>query len=476
MRLASRIFLTTALVIVVLVAVAAWSLVAMDQLIAANREIVTRMVPALRLESGLQESVLSLLRLDTRYAVLHDEAYRTLWKTRAERARADLGAIRPLLPSVAEVKWHRKAMVAFDEYRRRVEAQHAQDDDEHRGGAGDDGIRVAGARLQHSLDRLQHATYALLDRSQRAAGRLEQRTWRAITTALPATVLFVLFTAALLALRLTRSLARLSGATSELASGSFHPVAVSGRDEIATLATAFNQMAERLREVDRLKEEFFSHISHELRTPLTAVREATQLLRDEVPGALAPKQARLVDIIGDNTERVLRLVNQILDLARLQAGLLGIDRRPVDLTRVVHRAVDQVRPQAEARQVALDTNGAAPSEVLGDEERLQQLVMNLVGNAIRFTPAGGAVWLRIAQRPGDVELVVEDTGPGIPADALPRVFDRFWQARGTRGGTGLGLAIVKSIAELHGGRVHAESSDGRGSRFVVHLPAADQIA
>ena len=476
MKLASRIFLTTALVIVVLVAVAGWSLVAMDELIAANREIVTRMVPALRLESALQESVLSLLRLDTRYAVLRDTAYRALWNTRAERAEADLQALRPLLLSPAEVKRHVKAGAAFAVYRRRVEAHHAQLGDGRGPTAADEaGIRLAGARMQHSLDRLQGATYALLDRSQRSAARLERRTWRAIATVLPATAMILLLAAGLLALRLTRSLARLSAATTEVAAGSFaQPVGVRGRDEIATLAKAFNHMAERLREVDRLKEEFFSHISHELRTPLTAVREAVGLLRDGVPGALTAKQARLVEITGENTERVLRLVNQILDLSRLQAGLLPIDRRPIDLVRVVQRALEQVRPQAEARKLALDGDGtAARAEVVGDEERLLQLVLNLVGNAIRFTPEGGAVRLRVERCDGTVELAVEDTGPGIPPDALGRIFDRYWQARGTRGGTGLGLAIVKSIAELHGGQVHAESRDGEGSRFVVRLPAAE---
>jgi signal transduction histidine kinase len=478
-RLASRIFLATALVTAVLVAVAVWSLVAMDELVTANRQIVTRTVPAIRLETALHESMTALVRLETRYAVLRDAAYQALWSARIERSARDLEALGPLLVTRVEMKRHLKAKAAFARYRRVVEAQHARLGEVHepiRLVASE--VRRAAERARRSLQHLQAATFVALGRAERQAARLEQRTRSAVASALPATVIVALFAAAWLARRLTRSLADVSAATREVAEGSFaHPVVVRGRDEIATLAESFNRMAERLREVDRLKEEFFSHISHELRTPLTAVREAVHLLQDGVPGPLAPRQARLVDITGDNTERVLRLVNQILDLSRLQAGLLGLDRRPVDLPRVVQRAVEQVRPHADARGLVLESNGTGVGgAVIGDEERLLQVVLNLVGNAIRFTPAGGAVRLHVSEESDDVELSVEDTGPGIPPDALPRIFDRYWQARGTRGGSGLGLAIVKSIVELHGGRVRAESVDGQGSRFVVRLPRLGRAA
>jgi two-component system sensor histidine kinase GlrK len=479
MRLASRIFLTTALVTAVLVAVAGWSLVAMDELVTANRQIVTHTVPAIRLETTLHESMATLVRLETRYAVLRDAAYRELWSARIERTTRDLDALRPLLVTRVEVKRHVKAQAAFARYHQVVEMQHAGLGDVH------DPIRLVGSdvrraaeRARRSVQHLQGATFVALDRAERQAAQLEQRTRSAVASALPATVMLTLFAAFWLARRLTRSLADVSAATREVAEGSFaHPVVVRGRDEIASLADSFNRMAERLREVDRLKEEFFSHISHELRTPLTAVREAVHLLQDGVPGPLEPRQARLVDIIGGNTERVLRLVNQILDLSKLQAGLLGLDRRPVDLPRVVQRALEQVRPHADARGLVLESNGTGiAGAVIGDEERLLQVVLNLIGNAIRFTPTGGAVRLHVSEGSDDVELSVEDTGPGIAPDALPRIFDRYWQARGTRGGSGLGLAIVKSIVELHGGRVRAESVDGQGSRFVVQLPRLERAA
>ncbi|TMB56161.1 MAG: HAMP domain-containing histidine kinase [Deltaproteobacteria bacterium] len=474
MRLASRIFLAISVVILVLVVVAGWSLLAMNQIVALNRSLVTQTAPALRLEAALRESMPALVRLETRYAILHDAGYESLWKARAARVSQDFDRLRGLLLTRQETKLHLKAVAEFAMYQSLVGSLGSGVD---RRTAAVSGLepRLAATRSERALDRLQDATRASLEHSEQRARRLERRTWHAVMIALPASVVLALLGAGVIAVRMTRSLRRLSVATTQVVEGSFvAPVGVEGRDEIGRLAQAFNRMGERLREADRMKEEFFSHISHELRTPLTSVREAATLLRDEVPGVLAPKQARLVEIIAASTDRVLRLVNEILELSRLRAGLLAIDRRNVDIGNLVHRALEQVRPQAEARGLRMESNGAIDgARVLGDEERLLQVLVNLLGNAIKFTPPGGAVRLGVTAGTDRVEVAVEDTGVGIPPEALPRVFERYWQARGTRAGTGLGLAIVKSIVEMHGGRVQAHSSEGKGSRFVVQLPRAE---
>ena len=474
MRLASRIFLAISVVILVLVVVAGWSLLAMNQIVALNRSLVTQTAPALRLEAALRESMPALVRLETRYAILHDAGYESLWKARAARVSQDFDRLHGLLLTRQETKLHLKAVAEFAMYQSLVGSLGSGVD---RRTAAVSGLepRLAATRSERALDRLQDATRASLEHSEQRARRLERRTWHAVMIALPASVVLALLGAGVVAVRMTRSLRRLSVATTQVVEGSFvAPVGVEGRDEIGRLAQAFNRMGERLREADRMKEEFFSHISHELRTPLTSVREAATLLRDEVPGVLAPKQARLVEIIAASTDRVLRLVNEILELSRLRAGLLAIDRRNVDIGNLVHRALEQVRPQAEARGLRMESDGAIDgARVLGDEERLLQVLVNLLGNAIKFTPPGGAVRLGVTAGTDRVEVAVEDTGVGIPPEALPRVFERYWQARGTRAGTGLGLAIVKSIVEMHGGRVQAHSSEGKGSRFVVQLPRAE---
>ena len=473
MGLAAKIFLATSLVMLALVGIAAWSVRAVSELVGVNQAIITHSVPALRLETSLRESMGALVRLDARGAVLGDATYDMLWDARAERTARDLDRVGEFLATGEERKYHRKARVSLTAYRELAVAERRTVPGTARAAPSSGGAkRLAAVRTDAVLERLIEATYAALERARSEAGALELRTWRAVFTALPAAVIAGLAAAGLLAFGMTRSLRRLSAAAGEIAQGAFaRPVQVRGADEIGDLARAFNHMAERLGEIDRLKEEFFADISHELRTPLTAVREATNLLRDGVPGPLAPKQARLVEIAGASTDRVLGLVNRILDLSRLKAGLLAFDCRSVDLDRLVARALDELRPQAEARGLLLERNGERPAgTVLGDEERLLQVLVNLLGNAIKFTPSGGAVRVHSVDRGEEVEITVEDTGAGIPADALPRVFDRYWQAAGARGGSGLGLAIVKSIVQAHGGGVDAESREGAGSRFSVRLP------
>ncbi|HYR95322.1 MAG TPA: HAMP domain-containing sensor histidine kinase [Candidatus Binatus sp.] len=474
MGLAAKTFLATSLVMLALVAIAAWGVRAVSQLVGVNQAIITRSIPALRLETSLRESMGSLMRLEARGAVLRDARYEALWDARAERTARDLDRLRDLLATREERKYHRKARASLAAYRELAPAERGAAAPGGRGTAS----RGAAARAETAFERLTEATYAALEDARDDARRLELRTWRAVFTALPAAVLAGLAAAGLLAFGMTRSLRRLSVAAGEIAQGVFPgAVQVRGADEIGELARAFNHMAERLGEIDRLKEEFFADISHELRTPLTAVREATNLLQDEVPGPLAPKQARLVEIVGASTDRVLGLVNRILDLSRLKADLLAFDCRSVDLDRVVARALDELRPRAEARGLLLERNGDRPAgAVRGDEERLLQVLVNLVGNAIKFTPPGGAVRVHSVDRGEEVEITVEDTGAGIPADALPHVFDRYWQAAGARGGSGLGLAIVKSIVQAHGGGVRAESREGAGSRFSVRLPRGGAAA
>ena len=474
MRLASKMFLAASLVLVVLIGIAAWSVRAVSEFVAVQQKMVTRSVPALRLETSLRESMLALVRLETRHAVLHDPTYRLLWSERADQAGRAFEELEPHLATTEEFRHYRKSRVAFATYHRLASAAaEAEPATTKRPAATPPAeTRQAAARANVALGRLTDATYDGLQRLEAEARRLEQRMWNAVFTGLPLGVLAGLAGAGLLAYGMTRSLRRLAEGASRVAEGRFSvPVEVRSTDEIGELATAFNRMAEQLAKVDRMKEEFFAHISHELRTPLTAVREATNLLRDEIPGPLSPKQSRLVEIVRTSSERVLGLVNQILELSRLEAGLLAFDRRTVDLDGVLTRAIDELRPQAEAQGVALERNGSAPAgTVVGDDQRLIQVVVNLVANAIKYTSAGGVVRVQTEDRGADVEVIVEDTGAGIPPEILPRVFDRYCQGTGARGGSGLGLAIVKSIVQAHGGRVSAESTEGVGSRFHVVLP------
>lgn len=481
MHLGSKIFLACSLVIVVLLGIGAWSLAAVGRLVAVNREIGTRAVPAVRDAAAVHDAMSALARLESRFVVLGDARYAALWEERAERASADLERIGRLLLTRREREQLADAAGAFEEYRRIFAEERALLGSGQRPQAlqlAESQARPLTERVEASLNRLIDATHEAAQAAQFEAARLEARTWAGVLTALFAALGLALGSTALIAHRLTRSLRVLSAATASVAAGTLEePVRVDSRDEVAELAAAFNTMAARLRQLDVMKETFLATVSHELRSPLTSMREAAHLLREELPGGLNPKQARLVAIIEQSTERLLRLVTQILELSGLRAGMLALEPQRVELDRVVARAVDELRAQASDAGVALDLERVGRRfDYVGDHDRLVQVVVNLVSNALRFTPRGGRVTARVIDAGQEIEIQVEDTGIGIPATTLPHIFGWYQQGHQGKGGTGLGLAIVRELVEAHGGRVTVESQEGKGSRFTVLLPRRTEAA
>ena len=475
MRLASKIFLTSALVIIVLGGVAALSLRAIDRLVSANRDIVTRTVPALRLTAAAREAIEPLMRLESQAVVLGDPRYTTAWTARAAQVADDLERLVQYAQSSWEKQYLREASAAFDGYRRVVAQERALVQLGDRRGAvrlTDAEARVLAERVEERLGALMSATHTRVLAVEADAARVERRIWTSVLIALGAAVGLALLGAAFLAHRMTRSLDALSTAAAAVAAGKFRaPIPVRSRDEIGSLARSFNSMVGQLRRVEETRRDFFATVSHELRSPLTSIRGAAELLREGIPGPLTDKQKRLADIVSVSSGRLLRLVNQILEMSRLQAGLVELERSSLDLAELVDRAIEELHPLASEASVTLECERIGGSfTYCGDVERLHQVLVNLGANAIRFTEPGGRVVARVIDAGPEFELQMEDTGVGIPADALPHIFDAYRQAHRERGGTGLGLAIVRGIAEAHGGRVTVESREGKGSRFTVLLP------
>jgi len=230
-------------------------------------------------------------------------------------------------------------------------------------------------------------------------------------------------------------------------------------------------------DANRLKDEFLATLSHELRTPLNAIMGWSNLLRE---GRLDPATTvRAVETIDRNVRIQSHLISDILDISRMAVGQLDIKVQAVDMAAVVESALDTMRPMAQAKKVFLRSDLVHPTKpVMGDPDRLQQVVWNLLSNAIKFCPEGGRVTISLTQRQSSAHIRVEDDGPGIPAEFLPHVFERFRQrdSSGTRrhGGLGLGLAIVRHLVELHRGTVSASNrEEGKGAVFSVTLPLAD---
>ncbi len=256
------------------------------------------------------------------------------------------------------------------------------------------------------------------------------------------------------------------------------PVKVVGTCQDVTERTRWEEQLVAARdaaeEASRLKSAFLSTMSHELRTPLTAIMGYSNLLLEGISGDLNPMQAADVGLIAAGADRLLALINDVLDLSRMGAGMLALEPARVDLAALVGNVAAEVAPQAARQGLAVDIAVPSGLTIEADPLRLHQVLLNLVGNAVKFTEAG-----RIAisaRRDGDrVEIAVSDTGIGVAPEALPRIFDEFRQAdeRTTRrfGGSGLGLAIARRLVELHGGTIEADSTPGVGSTFTVVLPA-----
>ena len=310
-------------------------------------------------------------------------------------------------------------------------------------------------------------------------------------------LLFALLISWFLARRLSRPILQVRKGAETIARGDLSArIQVRTDDEVEALANEFNRMAEQLQDyttglerrvtqktaqleaANRHKTEFLANMSHELRTPLNAVIGFSEVLRERMFGELNPKQMQYVRDIHGSGQHLLSLINDILDLAKIEAGRMELDVRPFRVAAALDNCRTLIRERAHRQGLRLDFEVAPElGEWPGDERKFKQVVVNLLSNAVKFTPAGGAVRLRAACEGGMLVVDVEDTGPGIAPEDHDAIFREFVQLRGGKQeGTGLGLALVRRLAELHGGGVSLASRPGRGSRFTVRFARVEPPA
>jgi two-component system OmpR family sensor kinase len=256
-------------------------------------------------------------------------------------------------------------------------------------------------------------------------------------------------------------------------------ISPTGPHEVQDLARAFNSMIDRVESSQKSQREFVVNVSHELKTPLTSIQGFAQALLDET--ADTPEaRTQAAQIIYHEAGRMHRMALDLLDLAKLEAGTADLKMSTVDVRALLQNIVDKFTPQARKAGISLHLDLPANLPALvGDGDRLAQVFTNLVDNALKFTPANGQVTLSAANAEAEMEISITDSGIGVPKDALPRLFDRFYQvdasrAGGERHGAGLGLAIVREIVEAHNGKISVRSEVGHGTSFVIHLPLAQK--
>jgi len=294
-------------------------------------------------------------------------------------------------------------------------------------------------------------------------------------------VLTLLSTAVALsiALALTRYIARpiseIDGAIRQLGGADFSkPIAVRGPEDLRYLGRRLDWLRRRLDEFETQKNRFLRHVSHELKTPLTALREGAELLYDQVAGPLAPTQVQVVSIMRDNSVKLQRLIEELLDYQRALHAAASLEVRPMELEEVVREAARSHELAAQAKGLRL-TIDAQSTTLEADPQKLRSIVDNLISNAVKFTPSGGTIAVRARSAGGEAVIEVLDTGPGVPLEERESIFNLFFRGRtkaaegGRVKGSGLGLAIAREFVEAHGGQI-AVVGDGAGGHFRVTLP------
>jgi len=302
-------------------------------------------------------------------------------------------------------------------------------------------------------------------------GVFEALAWAAAAAVLVAVLISLVFSR-----RILHPLRGMMQASQRIADGHYDErVAAEGVDELGQLAARFNQMAEKLEQVESMRRQLIGDVSHELRTPLTAIKGSMEGLMDGV----LPATDETYRQIHQEADRLNRLVDDLQELSRVEAGAYELDLRPTQIAPLIETVAKRFRQQFESKRVKLDLSmpGDLPP-VLADEHRILQVLTNLTGNALQYTPAGGIVTISAARRNGTAHITVHDTGAGIAPEHLPHLFDRFYRvdksrSRAAGGGSGIGLTIAKYLVEAHGGEIFVESEgSGKGSKFSFTVPVA----
>ncbi|HWG96731.1 MAG TPA: HAMP domain-containing sensor histidine kinase [Nitrospira sp.] len=316
--------------------------------------------------------------------------------------------------------------------------------------------------------------------SRASAAQAEAVTEQLVLVAL----VFGLGLAGIASYTILRPLRELQGHIKQIGQGNFGAsLQIKAPAELRELVDTVNWMGRKLQEIDNMKTEFLAHVSHELRTPMASIQEGTHLLLDEIPGPLVQEQRTTLRIMADSSKRLIHLISTILDLSKMEAGMMEYRIVPVDLQRIGEISINKVRLLADSKHVQLVLESVGERAwVKADASRLEQVLDNLLSNALKFSPEGGVVKVQMKPDPqaGVLEAAVSDTGPGIAPEDLPHVFERFVQGRMKAkhtAGSGLGLALAKKVVEAHGGRIWIESEKGKGAtvRFILRLAKPETV-
>ena len=491
-----RMLIGSSIVILMVVVVSIFSVVTIYELNDSAEEIVFRNNTIQARAKKLQDLVLSMEESEKKLILLKEAEYREVFAEAAREFEVTLRSMMRLIDDERVAGEIERTRGLFETYRYLVQNALSKGGEEGvqklhsvsplTEDVGDEIIAAVDRALMLNEENID-ARLASLEKKGAAAGRLA-------LVICSLSVLVGLLSYVYLSRTISRPVKLLERATNEVSKGDFdHQVPLESQDELGSLARSFNEMAARLKELDELKSGFISILSHELRTPLSVMREAVSLLKDEVLGRIGDRQREFLTILSEEVERMIQFVNELLDLSRIEAGRLPVERFPVNIGALIESSVRKLRPLLADKKIETELAvGAHLPLVVADGVRIDQVLTNLLDNAIKFTPEGGRIVIgadvangrrgregresRFTRDRGRfVRVMVCDNGEGIEDEDKRYVFDKFYQskagkAKSSKGG-GLGLSISKGIVEAHGGVIWFTSTKGEGTSFYFTLPA-----
>ncbi len=431
-------------------------------------------------EKKLSDLLLSMMRYERKFIILKDdETYNQFLLAKAEFDRylkeavtiTDAEKVRDLLARIDRL--HKRYLLLFEEEVIYVESGRQYTFTEYKKEK-EDAVNGIMDALKELRAYAQRNTYEKVSRlSEADVNASKVAIVMGIVSLISGIIISIIIT-----LNITRPLSVIKKKTREIAAGDFgEDLELSSPPEITLLAHSFNLMCARLKEIDRMKSDFISLMSHELRTPLTTIREGANLFLEGLEdGQATEKQKRLLTIINEECNRLITLVNSLLDLSKMEAGMMNYNFSKADIASMISRIAGEMGPLAEARHIRIETDVSREIQhVNADVERILQVLRNLIGNAVKFTPEDGSVRILAGPEGNGVKVSVTDTGPGISKEKIDMVFDKYHQASlansGKIRGTGLGLSIVREIINAHGGKVWVERTSEQGSTFSFVLPS-----
>ena len=469
-----RLSLGYLIILLVVIVLGVYSTLKLDQLNQITRSISSIDGETIRMANRLRDEILSQKGFEKKYVVSKDRDFHRQFLETEKYIEKDLEYIGTLMDTEPKKRMFGDVKESYDQYLSVVQEEVAliQGNKKYSKEIYEKEKDDLANKTISNLEEVMDTVKASMDSKIEMSGKIGSQASRVAVIITIVSVIMAILIAFYNARTINRPIVNLIKETREIAKGRFEKhLSIPSPPEINELAEAFNNMCDRLKEIDEMKADLISHISHEFRTPLAVIREAVGLHLDSISTGTMEKQLRLLGIVEEECERLINSVNKILNISRMEAGMMDYHMEEYSLPHLIEMSVSKIRPIAERKGISVEVNldGGMPHARI-DVDNISQVIDNLLDNSLKFTPEGGRLSIGVFsnKEKGFIEVAVSDTGCGIPEKNIQEIFDKYKKLH--RKGTGLGLYIARKIIHAHGGDIWVKSEEKKGSTFSFTVP------